>query len=91
MREADHNRHGRGSHTNTAATQLLLHALERLLREMVVSVSNSPRSDPQKCSGRPCAETRERDEAPDLFSYVIEPMGTRHHGGAGSGDLVSGR
>jgi hypothetical protein len=70
MREADHNGHGRGSHTNTATAQLPVHVLEQLLREMVVPASNSPLADPQKCSGRPCADTRERDEAPDLFSYV---------------------
>jgi hypothetical protein len=40
-RMEEHNGHGGGSHTNTAATQQPVHALERLLRVVVASASNS--------------------------------------------------
>jgi hypothetical protein len=45
VREADHNRHGRGSHTNTTAAQLPVHELERLLHEIIAPASNSPPAD----------------------------------------------
>ena len=43
-RIVEHNEHGRGSHTNTAATQPPVHALERLLRVVVAPASNSRRA-----------------------------------------------
>jgi hypothetical protein len=43
-RIVEHNEHGRGSHTVTAAAQPPIHALERLLRVAVAPASNSRRA-----------------------------------------------